>query len=550
MGRMTLKSRGLRPFQPSNRDLFPALRRPLWASILLVAVVSALPGFDDRRDPADSHWPPRVEAQEKDTDAEKKDDSAPGASDAVIYPVKGIIDSGRAKEIEDEIRVLVEEHGYRNIILKLDFLSADPEPCIALSEYVNSLRDQGVTAIAYVPNSGSVGPGGLSLAFACDDVQMGERSRLGTTREVDASEFRVLIATLRRYAEDHGYPPDLLESFVNAEPALFRLKRRTRTGSTYTEYVFEYDPADTSSFVKQPETIKKKGELLSVDERGARDYGLIDRVFPTDSELLLHYKFFKSVHRLDELRSGGRIFRASDGFFVRFLTHPITRFFLIFVGVIGFVVELKMPGFGIPGVAGALGFTLFFVGAYLGGTTTGFEIGLFVASLLLLAAEVFLIPGFGIAGLSGVALLLGSLILALHAPEAVPEGVSWWDQVKTQITIVLFAIAASLIATMVILNYMPSRAGSSGFALTTVLDEGSTPDPVDHEGRATDSPLVTRRGVAVTALRPAGKVEIEGVLHDVVAVGEFLPAGTPIEVAEVEGARIVVRPTGEGSAPA
>ena len=53
-------------------------------------------GFDDRRDPADSHWPPRVEAQEKDTDAEKKDDSAPGASDAVIYPVKGIIDSGRA----------------------------------------------------------------------------------------------------------------------------------------------------------------------------------------------------------------------------------------------------------------------------------------------------------------------------------------------------------------------------------------------------------------------------------------------------------------------
>jgi membrane-bound serine protease (ClpP class) len=159
------------------------------------------------------------------------------------------------------------------------------------------------------------------------------------------------------------------------------------------------------------------------------------------------------------------------------------------------------------------------------------EILLVASGLVLLALEIFVIPGFGIAGVLGIAALLGGLSLSL-----VGAGASW-DFIVRAVGRVVFSLLAALILSLVMLRFLPRLPWGRRLILETGLhaDEGYASAP------EADERWLGKSGRAVSPLRTAGIAEIEGERVDVVSDGEFIESGAPIVVTRVDGNRIVVR---------
>lgn len=156
---------------------------------------------------------------------------------------------------------------------------------------------------------------------------------------------------------------------------------------------------------------------------------------------------------------------------------------------------------------------------------------LFGAGLLLLAIEVFVTPGFGVAGVLGIAAVLGGLISSM-----VGAGVTWTFVMQTVGRVVL-ALLVAVIASLILLRFLPRLPFGRRLVLETELPAAqgyaSAPD--------SDRRWLGKRGVAHSMLRPAGIADFEGDRVDVVSDGELIDAGEPIEVTRVDGNRIVVR---------
>jgi len=165
-----------------------------------------------------------------------------------------------------------------------------------------------------------------------------------------------------------------------------------------------------------------------------------------------------------------------------------------------------------------------------------------VLGLILLGLEVFVLPGFGVTGISGILLVVLSLGLVTleKKPETTQE---WFDFGKTLTTFglgLLGAVAAALLVAW----YLPHIPYASRLVLKPPSEESEGPEAEDLEGSRTGQPdhaaLLGAIGVAVTPLRPAGMVRFGEDFVDVVAEGSFVPAGNRVQVVEIEGKRIVV----------
>src|SRR5208282_1050532 len=107
-----------------------------------------------------------------------------------------------------------------------------------------------------------------------------------------------------------------------------------------------------------------------------------------------------------------------------FFREPLVRIFLVMIGIAGLILELKMPGIGLPGVIAALSFVLFFWAHSFVGQFTMLAVLLFVLGVILIGLEVFVLPGFGVTGISGIILIISSLVLVTL--ERMPESNEDW----------------------------------------------------------------------------------------------------------------------------
>jgi membrane-bound serine protease (ClpP class) len=216
---------------------------------------------------------------------------------------------------------------------------------------------------------------------------------------------------------------------------------------------------------------------------------------------------------------------------VRILTHPITSSLLITIGMLGIILELRTPGFGVPGALGIASLALFFWGHWLVQLAGWEELLLVGSGIFLLALEIFVVPGFGITGILGIAATLGGLSLSL-----VGAGATWEFMLKA-VGQVVFSLLAALIVSLFTLKYLPRLPFGRQLILDTELPTGegfvSAPQ--------SDLTWQGKTGRAVSPLRPAGIADIENQRVDVVSDGEFIETGAPIIVSRVDGNRIVVR---------
>jgi membrane-bound serine protease (ClpP class) len=267
----------------------------------------------------------------------------------------------------------------------------------------------------------------------------------------------------------------------------------------------------------------EKGKLLTLTTDEALKHKVAD--FRTDT--------IEAVLKQLDL-SGAELRRASPNWaenLVRFLTHPIVSSLLITIGMLGIILEIRTPGFGVPGILGISSIALFFWGHWLVQLAGWEELLLVVSGLVLLVVEIFVTPGFGLAGVLGIAALLSGLSLSLVG------GGATWDFILKAAGRVIFSLLLAVVGSLVLLRFLPRLPFGKRLILETGLAAG--------EGYAsppeTDKQWLGKRGIAVSPLHPSGIADVEGARVDVVSDGEFIESGAQIVVSRVDGNRIVVR---------
>ena len=209
---------------------------------------------------------------------------------------------------------------------------------------------------------------------------------------------------------------------------------------------------------------------------------------------------------------------------------------LMIIGFLGIYIEIKTPGFGLPGILGAACLALFFWGHHIAGLAGMEDLLIFIAGIALILVEIFLIPGFGFAGIFGIALVFVSLVGAM---VRIVPGSESWIPVWTDLQLPIFKTGVALVGTgagaLLLGRFLPRSRLFGRLALSTATSaaEGYTAAP-------DTSALVGQTGVTLTPLHPAGAARFGAERLDVVTSGEFLDAGTPVRIAEAHGNRIVV----------
>jgi membrane-bound ClpP family serine protease len=200
-----------------------------------------------------------------------------------------------------------------------------------------------------------------------------------------------------------------------------------------------------------------------------------------------------------------------------------------------------MPGVGIPGVIAAICFVLFFWShSQLAGQITMLAVLLFVLGLVLIALEVFVLPGFGVAGISGILLVLVSL--ALVTLEKKPETSQEWMSLIGTVATFGAGLLAAIPLAIVLAWYLPSIPYVNRLILKPEGErEMELEEMASDAVRPEIASLLGAIGVAATPLRPAGKVQFGEEFVDVVAEGGYVAPGTRVQVIEVEGNRVVVK---------
>ena len=208
--------------------------------------------------------------------------------------------------------------------------------------------------------------------------------------------------------------------------------------------------------------------------------------------------------------------------------NPIFQSILIIIIIGGIYFEMQTPGLGFPSAAALLAAILYFAPLYIDGLAANWEILAFIIGILLLAVEIFIIPGFGVAGISGIVLVISGLVMGLLNNDHFDfEGVSGKEIGEATLTVLV-----GLMAGFGLSNKIGHRGMFRKVALNTDLKDAiSSPDL---------SSLVGKEGIAATVLRPSGKVSVDGEYYDGVSESGFIEKGCKVKVVRFENAQVYV----------
>jgi membrane-bound serine protease (ClpP class) len=207
------------------------------------------------------------------------------------------------------------------------------------------------------------------------------------------------------------------------------------------------------------------------------------------------------------------------------------------IGLAALYMEIKAPGFGVPGIIGIASLALVFLSQYLVGLADYTELLLLVLGIILLGFELFVIPGFGIAGIAGLLFIAAGAILAFQDFVIPDPSFPWQAELLVRnILHVIGALFMSIIVALFALRYILPKLSivTDGPYLRTTLKDS-------HVGSVeAGGAKVGDIGIAMTFLHPSGKVKIKDEIFDVVTDGEFIEKGTPVKILEIKGNRIIV----------
>ena len=209
-----------------------------------------------------------------------------------------------------------------------------------------------------------------------------------------------------------------------------------------------------------------------------------------------------------------------------FLAAPALAGLLLVIGLVGIFVEVKTPGFGVPGVLGLAALTLFFLGHIASGASDWGPMVVFFVGLILIALEIFLIPGFGLIGIMGIGCVLLSFFWAFG-----------WNNIETALQVVTVSLLLSIVIMVLLAVYvLPHTTLFKKVSLESSMESSD-----GWQAKQADSALIGSEGVTLTPLRPAGVISIDGKRLDAASEGDFMEAGEAVIVTARNGFQLVVR---------
>lgn len=207
---------------------------------------------------------------------------------------------------------------------------------------------------------------------------------------------------------------------------------------------------------------------------------------------------------------------------VEAISNPYLSGLFLTLGLVGLVIEILTPGFGLGGTISIIGFGLYFGGNILAGNSHWGSLVLFVIGLILLIVE-GMVPGFGLPGISGIILVGVGTVLAMDSLSVALLSLSIAIIITTIVTIILLKMGfKSNMLDKIILN--TEQKDESGYLSTDSMDE-----------------YIDREGTSLTELRPSGFINIDGKKLDALSDSGLIPKNTSIKVVRVEGSKIFVR---------
>jgi membrane-bound ClpP family serine protease len=346
-------------------------------------------------------------------------------------------------------------------------------------------------------------------------------------------DFGFIGKSLTSLAQDQGYPPLVIRALVDPSIEVWRVV--SEKGNAERKFITKDElDADRAGEKKwgQPSLVKPAGQLLELTAEKAKDYGIAAAVVDSPDDLHELYAVY-GVTRAREPPADWLDKLAA------FFSDPVVAMFLVILGITCLILELKMPGVGVPGVIAAVCFVLFFWSQTQNSEMAVLAVLLFVLGLVLIGIEIFLLPGLGVTGVSGILLVLAGLALATveHLPQTSSEYVDFgFKLIKLGASMVGATIAAFIVA-----RYLPNIPYANRLVLSPPGEKEGSSDLAASGTYETFAALLGAVGTSATALRPAGMAQFGEAYIDVVSEGNYIPAGVRVQVVEIEGNRVVVK---------
>jgi membrane-bound serine protease (ClpP class) len=423
------------------------------------------------------------------------------------------IDSSEKKVFVMEIRSEIDARSKRYVDLALEEAKKAQAThiIIDMNTYGGALYDADEIRTAllqleipvYVYINKNAASAGALISIACDSIYMAPGASIGAatvvnqTGEAAPDKYQSYMRSIMRStAEATGRDPKIAEAMVDENLVV--------------------------------DSISEPGQVITFSTAEAIKYGFCEGEMASLDDVLFELNLLNSTRIDYKVSTTEKI--------ISFFINPFISGLLILIILGGIYFELQTPGVGFPIAASIIALVLYLVPYYLNGLAENWEILAFVIGLVLIALEIFVIPGFGIFGILGLILTLGSLVFMMLNNnffdfEFVP---------KENIMQALITTLLGLFGSLVLMFIGGVRLTQTKYFKRIALQDTQN-SAEGYSSRFIEKGFIGKTGTVYSVLRPSGKVEIEGDLYDAYTRGEYLEQGEQIEVIEESGTSLRVK---------
>ncbi|HEY2761109.1 MAG TPA: NfeD family protein, partial [Pirellulales bacterium] len=418
------------------------------------------------------------------------------------------------------------------LFLCIDSEGGSFDASLQLTNYLAGLDPTKIRTVAYVPRIARADS--ALIALACDQLAMNPEAKLGgegpdalVKTHIDSAVIELREA-MKKKSRSWSLPAAIID------PNL-KVYRYTKPAANLVGYFNEdelHEQRDPAAW-KQGELVTNPNGPLQLTAAQAEQDGLAWKV-ADNADGFEQLKQMYGLERNPVLAEPGWA-----DFLVDALNSPGARMFLLIMIFVGVYLEVHSPGVGIGGFIALLAALLYFWAQSLQGNPVVLEVLLFLAGILCVALEIFVLPGLAIFGLGGGLLIIGSLVLASQT-FIIPANSYQLSSLLNSLLVLCGAAVGSIIVAAVMRRYLPHTP-----VLNRVLLAPPSNDEIEaisqRESLIDLEHLMGQQGVATTPLFPSGKVRFADQLVDVIADGDAIDRGQPVVVIDVSGSRVVVR---------
>ncbi|MDA3943007.1 MAG: nodulation protein NfeD [Bacteroidetes bacterium] len=356
----------------------------------------------------------------------------------------------------------------------------------------------------YVFIDNNAASAGALISIACDSIYMISGANIGAATVVNQSGEVVpdkyqsyMRSMMRSTAEAKGRDPMIAQAMVDPSIYVAGISDSGKVLTFTTSEAIEFGFAE--------------GQVSSLEE-------VLQHAGHEDYELIKH-----TLSPMDKV--------------INFLIHPAISGILIMIIIGGLYFEIQTPGIGFPLAASVVAALMYFAPLYLEGLATNWEVLVFVLGVILLLVEIFAIPGFGVAGVVGLSLIIAGLSFSMvETIGDTPFSVDYMALAKS-FFVVIIAVFSSMIISLYLSQKLFSTNRFGHLALDTVQNKS---DGFTSADRAY-STMIGKKGTSFTMLRPSGKVYINDEMFDATAVSGYIDADTEVEVLSYQTGQLFVR---------